>query len=158
MAKPSKGDRAGQTPTPDADHEQQSGELPQEPISNATDTPQPEADAGSGPADGSGTGEGSDSDPAQPAAAQAPGDATGDAAGAGTAPLTGEQYTGAPDAGHEQQSGDEAAPDHDERVLVRFTGPWKNYSRSDITRLSPAEAELVFKKALAEAVAEPDQE
>lgn len=54
------------------------------------------------------------------------------------------------DADHEQQSGDEAAPDHDERVLVRFTGPWKNYSRGDITRLSPAEAELVFKKALAE--------
>ncbi|MGV2923749.1 MULTISPECIES: hypothetical protein [Aeromonas] len=40
-------------------------------------------------------------------------------------------------------------------MLVRFTGPWKNYSRGDITRLSPAEAELVFKKTLAEA--EPEQ-
>ncbi|MFQ1753569.1 hypothetical protein ACK4A1_01755 [Aeromonas veronii] len=158
MSKPSKGDRAGQPPATVADNEQQSGELPQEPISNATDTPQPDADAGSGPVDGSGTGEGSDSDPAQPAAAQAPGDATGDAAGAGTAPLTDEQSTSASDADHEQQSGDEPAPAHDERVLVRFTGPWKNYSRSDITRLSPAEAELVFKKALAEAVAEPDLE
>ena len=158
MSKPSKGDRTGQTPATDADHDQQSGELPQEPISNATDTPQPDADAGSGPADGSGTGEDSDSDPAQPAAAQAPGDATGDAAGAGTAPLTGEQSTGAPDADHEQQSGDEPAPDYDERALVCFTGPWKNYSRGDITRLSPAEAELVFKKALAEAVADPDLE
>ena len=154
MAKPTKGDRAGQTPATDADHEQQSGELPQEHISNATDTPQPDADAGSGPADCSGTGEGSDSDPAQPAAAQAP----GDAAGAGTAPLTGEQSTGATDADHEQQSGDEPAPLPDERLLVRFTGPWKNYSRGDITRLLPAEAELVFKKALAEAVAEPDLE
>ncbi|WP_421188778.1 hypothetical protein [Aeromonas enteropelogenes] len=125
MAKPSKGDRAGQPPATDADHEQQSGELPQEPISNATDTPQPDAEAGSGQDTHAGTGE---------------------------------QYTGAPDADHEQQSGDEPAPAHDERVLVRFTGPWKNYSRSDITRLSPAEAELVFKKALAEAVAEPDLE
>ena len=138
MAKPSKGDRTAQTPATDADHEQRSGELPQETTSNATDTPQPDADVGSGPADGSGTGEGSDSDPAQPAAAQAP----GDAAGAGPAPLT----------------GDEPAPLPDERVLVCFTGPWKNYSRGDITRLSPAEAELVFKKALAEAVAEPDLE
>lgn len=154
MAKPSKGDRAGQTPTTDADHEQQSGELPQEPISNATDTPQPDADAGSGQYPHAGTGEGDESDPDHHAASQTP----GDEAGAGTAPLIGEQYTGAPDAGHEQQSGDEAAPDHDERVLVRFTGPWKNYSRGDITRLSPAEAELVIKKALAEAVAESDQE
>lgn len=64
----------------------------------------------------------------------------------------------ATDADHEQHSGDEPAPDNDERVLVRFTGPWKNYSRGDITRLSPAEVELVFKKALAEAVAEPDLE
>lgn len=158
MAKLSKGDRSGQTPATDADHQQQSGELPQEPISNATDTPQPDADAGSGPADGSGTGEDSDSDPAQPAAAQAPGDATGDAAGAGTAPLTGEQSAGSNDADHEQQSGDEPAPIPDERVLVRFTGPWKNYSRGDVTRLTPVEAELVFKKALAEAVAEPDLE
>lgn len=154
MAKPSKGDRAGQTPTTDADHEQQSGELPQEPISNATDTPQPEADAGSGQYPHAGTGEGDESDPDHHAASQTP----GDGAGAGTAPLTGEQYTGATDVDHEQQSGDEAAPDHDERVLVRFTGPWKNYSRGDITRLSPAEAELVFKKALAEAVADPDLE
>lgn len=59
------------------------------------------------------------------------------------------------DADHEQQSGDDPAPTHDERVLVRFTGPWKNYSRGDITRLSPAEAELVIKKALADA--EPGQ-
>ncbi|MFQ1692620.1 hypothetical protein ACK38U_08930 [Aeromonas veronii] len=154
MAKPSKGDRAGQTPATDADHEQQSGELPQEHISNATDTPQPDADAGSGQDPHAGTGEDDESDPDHHAADQAP----GDAAGAGTAPLTGEQSTGAPDADHEQQSGDEPAPDHDERVLVRFTGPWKNYSRGDITRLTPAEAELVFKKALAEAVAEPDQE
>ncbi|MCF5855602.1 hypothetical protein K3H44_09955 [Aeromonas veronii] len=131
MAKPTKGDRAGQTPATDADPEQQSGELPQEPISNETDTPQPDADAGSW------------QDPH---------------AGAGTAPLNGEQSTGATDADHEQQSGDEPAPAHDERVLVRFTGPWKNLSRGDITRLSPAEAELVFKKALAEAVAEPDLE
>ncbi|MGU5545613.1 hypothetical protein ACV1CV_14660 [Aeromonas veronii] len=158
MAKTSKGDRVAQTPATDADHEQQSGELPQEPTSNATDTPQPDADAGSGPADGSGTGEGDESDPDHHAAGQAPGDATGDAAGAGTAPLTGEQSTGATDADHEQQSGDEPTPIPDERVLVRFTGPWKNYSRGDITRLSPAEAELVFKKALAEAVAEPDLE
>ncbi|MDX7921949.1 hypothetical protein SJS82_08390 [Aeromonas media] len=154
MTKPSKGDRAGRTPTTDADYEQQSGELPQEPISNATDTPQPDADAGSGEYPRAGSGEGDESDPDHHAADQAP----GDAAGAGTAPLTGEQSTGAPDANHEQQSGDEPAPDHDERVLVRFTGPWKNYSRGDITRLSPAEAELVFKKALAEAVAEPDLE
>ncbi|WP_323077050.1 hypothetical protein [Aeromonas hydrophila] len=40
-------------------------------------------------------------------------------------------------------------------MLVRFTGPWKNYSCGDITRLSPAEAELVIKKALADA--EPGQ-
>ncbi len=154
MAKPTKGDRAGQTHATDADPEQRSGELPQETTNNATDTPQPDADAGSGPADGSGTGEGSDSDPAQPAAAQAP----GDAAGAGPAPLTGDQPAGATDADHEQQSGDGPAPLPDERVLVCFTGPWKNYSRGDITRLSPAEAELVFKKTLAEAVAEPDLE
>lgn len=160
MAKPSKGDRAAQTPATDADNEQQSGELPQEPISNATDTPQPDADAGLGQDPHAGTGEGDESDPAQPAAAQAPGDATGDAAGAGTAPLTGDQSAGATDADNEQQSGDEPAPLPDELVLVlvRFTGPWKNYSRGDITRLSPAEAELVFKKALAEAVAEPDLE
>lgn len=151
MAKPSKGDRTAQTPATDADHEQRSGELPQETTSNATDTPQPDADVGSGPADGSGTGEGSDSDPAQPAAAQAP----GDAAGAGPAPLTGDQPAGATDADHEQQSGDEPAPLPDERVLVRFTGPWKNYSRGDITRLSPAEAEVVIKKTLAQA--EPEQ-
>lgn len=154
MAKPSKGDRAGQTPTTDADHEQQSGELPQEPISNATDTPQPDADAGSGQYPHAGTGEGDESDPDHHAAGQAP----GDAAGAGTAPLTGEQSTGATDADHEQQSGDEPVPLPDERVLVRFTGPWKNYSRGDITRLTPVEAERVFKKALAEAVAEPDLE
>ena len=158
MAKPPKGPRAGQASATDADHEQQSGELPQEPTSNATDTPQPDADAGAGQDPNAGTGEGDESDSDHPAAGQAPGDATGDAAGAGTAPLTGEQSTGAPDADHEQQSGDEPAPLPDERVLVCFTGPWKNYSRGDITRLSPAEAELVFKKALAEAVAEPDLE
>ncbi|MCF5889817.1 hypothetical protein K3H46_02085 [Aeromonas veronii] len=146
MAKPSKGDRAGQPPASDADREQQSGELSQEPINNATDTPQPDADAGTGPADGSGTGEGDESDSDRHAASQAP----GDAAGAGTAPLTDEQSTSASDADHEQQGGDEPAPLPDERVLVRFKGPWKNYSRGDITRLSPAEAELVFKKALAE--------
>ncbi|MCS3793814.1 hypothetical protein [Aeromonas hydrophila] len=151
MAKPSKGDRAGQPPATDADHEQQSGELPQEPISNATDTPQPDAEAGSGQDTHAGTGDSNESDSDHHAASQAP----GDAAGAGTAPLTDEQSTSASDADHEQQSGDEPAPAHDERVLVRFTGPWKNYSRSDITRLSSAEAELVFKKALAEAVAEP---
>ncbi|MGY3993027.1 hypothetical protein [Aeromonas veronii] len=154
MAKPTKGDRAGQTPATDADPEQQSGELPQEPISNETDTPQPDADAGSWQDPHAGAGEGDESDSDHHASSQAP----GDAAGAGTAPLNGEQSTGGTDADHEQQSGDEPAPAHDERVLVRFTGPWKNYSRSDITRLSPAEAELVFKKALAEAVAEPDPE
>lgn len=154
MAKPSKGDRAGPPPATDADHEQQSGELPQEPISNATDTPQPDAEAGSGQDTHAGTSDSNESDSDHHAASQAP----GDAAGSGTAPLTDEQSTSASDADHDQQSGDEPAPAHDERVLVRFTGPWKNYSRSDITRLSPAEAELVFKKALAEAVAEPDPE
>lgn len=155
MAKPPKGTRAGQTPATDADHDQQSGELPQEPNSNATDTPHPAADAGIGQDPHAGTGEGDESDADHHAAGQAPGDATGDAAGAGPAPLTGEQAT---DADHEQQSGDEPAPAHDERVLVRFTGPWKNYSRGDLTRLSPAEAELVFKKALAEAEHEHAEE
>lgn len=154
MAKPTKGAGAAQTPATDAYHQQQSGELPQESTSNATDTPQPDADAGLGQDPHVGTGEGDESDPDHHAAGQAP----GDAAGAGTAPLTGDQSAGATDADHEQQSGDEPAPLPDERVLVRFTGPWKNYSRGDITRLSPAEAELVFKKALAEAVAESDQE
>ncbi|MDX7778294.1 hypothetical protein SJR98_09395 [Aeromonas hydrophila] len=125
MAKPPKGALAGQAPATDADHEQQSGEPPQEPTRNATDTPQPDADAGTG------------QDPH---------------AGAGPAPLTGAQSA---DADRELQSGDDPAPTHDERVLVRFTGPWKNYSRGDITRLSHAEAELVFKKTLAEA--EPEQ-
>ncbi|MFR9719088.1 hypothetical protein ACL00X_07005 [Aeromonas diversa] len=40
----------------------------------------------------------------------------------------------------------------DDRVLVCFTGPWKNYSRGDLTRLPPTEAELVIKKELAEQV------
>ncbi|CAJ1836692.1 hypothetical protein HLBENOHH_01987 [Aeromonas dhakensis] len=154
MAKPSKGDRVGQTPATDADHEQQSGELPQEPISNATDTPQPNADAGSGQGPHARTVEGDESDSDHHAASQAP----DDAAGAGPAPLTDEQSTGAPDADQEQQGGDGPALIPDDRVLVRFTGPWKNLSRGDITRLSPAEAELVFKKALAEAVAEPGLE
>lgn len=158
MSKPPKGDRAGQAPATDADHEQQSGELPQEPTSNATDTPQPNADAGSGQDPHAGTGEGDESDSDHHAAGQAPGDATGDAAGAGPAPLTGEQSTGAPDADHEQQGGDEPSPLPDERVLVRFTGPWKNYSRGDITRLSPAEAELVIKKALAQVEQEQAEE
>ena len=43
-------------------------------------------------------------------------------------------------------------------TLIKVIRPFKNYSPGDITRLSPAEAELVFKKALAEAVAEPDLE
>ena len=145
MAKPPKGARAGQAPATDADHEKQSGELPQEPISNATDTPQP--DAGTGPADGAGTGEGAASDPDHPATAQAP----GDAAGTGPAPLTGEQGTGATDADNKQQRGGELdLVVVDDRVLVRFTGPWKNYSSGDLTRLQPVEAELVIKKALAE--------
>ena len=63
--------------------------------------------------------------------------------------------TPATDSDHEQQSGDDLTPTNDERVLVRFTGPWKNYSRGDITRLSPAEAELVIKKELADY--EPEQ-
>ncbi|HEB5046131.1 TPA: hypothetical protein R0E73_003080 [Aeromonas hydrophila subsp. hydrophila] len=151
MAKPPKGARAGLAPATDADHEQQSGEPPQEPTRNATDTPQPDADAGTGQDPHAGTGEGDESDSDHQAAGQAP----GDAAGAGAAPLTGDQPAGATDADHEQQSGDEPAPLHDERVLVRFIGPWKNYSRGDITRLPPAEAELVFKKALAQA--EPEQ-
>lgn len=152
MAKPPKGARAGQTPATDADHKQQSGELPQEPTSNATDTPQPDADAGTGQDPHAGTGEGDESDADHPAADQAP----GDAAGAGPAALTGDQATGSTDADHELYGGgDEPASIPDERVLVRFTGPWKNYSRGDLTRLSPAEAELVFKKALAEA--EPEQ-
>lgn len=41
MAKPPKGARAGLAPATDADHEQQSGEPPQEPTRNATDTPNP---------------------------------------------------------------------------------------------------------------------
>jgi hypothetical protein len=151
MAKPAKGARAGQTPATDDAQEQQSGELPQEPISNATDTPQPDADAGTGSADGASTGEGADSDPDHTAAVQAPSDATG----AGPAPLTGGLAEGTTDDDQEQQSGDEPAPIPDERVLVRFTGPWKNYSRGDVTRLSPAAAELVLKKARAEA--EPEQ-
>lgn len=40
-------------------------------------------------------------------------------------------------------------PAPDERVLVRFTGPWKNYSRGDITRLHDAEARSVVAKGLA---------
>ncbi|QWL64904.1 hypothetical protein [Aeromonas jandaei] len=155
MAKPPKGPRAGQASATDADHEQQGGKLPQEPTSNATDTPQPDDDAGSGQDPHAGTDEGDGSDSDHHAAGQAPGDATGDAAGAGPAPLTGDQSAGATDADREQQGGDEPEPLPDERVLVRFTGPWKNYSRGDITRLSPAEAELVFKKALAES--EPEQ-
>lgn len=155
MAKPPKGARAGLAPATDADHEQQSGEPPQEPTRNATDTPQPDADAGSGQDPHAGTDEGDGSDSDHHAAGQAPGDATGDAAGAGTTPLTGDQSAGATDADLELRGGDEPAPIPDERELVRFTGPWKNYSRGDITRLSPAEAELVFKKALAEA--EPEQ-
>lgn len=151
MSKQPKGARAGQAPATDADHEQQSGEPPQEPTSNETDTPQPDADAGTGQDLHAGTGEGDESDFDRHPAGQAPGDAVG----AGAAPLTGDQSTGAPDADHEQQSGELPAPLPDERVLVRFTGPWKNYSRGDITRLSPAEAELVIKKALAEA--EPEQ-
>lgn len=151
MAKPPKGPRAGQASATDADNDQQSGELPQEPTSNATDTPKPDTDAGAGQDPHAGTGEGDESDSDHPAAGQAP----GDAAGAGTAPLTGEQSAGATDADHEQQGGDEPAPIPDERVLVRFTGPWKNYSRGDITRLSPAEAELVIKKTLAKV--EPEQ-
>lgn len=151
MAKPPKGPRAGQAPATDADHEQQSGELPQEPTSNATDTPQPDADAGSGQDPHAGTGEGDESDSDHPAAGQAPGDATGDAAGAGPAPLTGEQGTGATDADNKQQRGGELdLVVVDDRVLVRFTGPWKNYSSGDLTRLQPVEAELVIKKALAE--------
>ncbi|WP_139725220.1 hypothetical protein [Aeromonas dhakensis] len=146
MAKPPKGARAGQAPATDADHEQQSGEPPQEPTSNETDTPQPDADAGTGQDPHAGTGEGDASYSDHHAAAQALGDATG----AGPAPLTGDQSAGATDANCEQQSGDDPAPTHDERVLVRFTGPWKNYSRGDITRLSPAEAELLLKKALVE--------
>ncbi|WP_323936181.1 hypothetical protein [Aeromonas veronii] len=155
MAKPPKGPRAGQASATDADNDQQSGELPQEPTSNATDIPKPDADAGAGQDPHAGTGEGDESDPDHPAAGQAPSDATGDAAGAGAAPLTGDQPAGATDADHEQQGGDEPAPLPDERVLVRFTGPWKNYSRDDITRLSPAEAELVIKKTLAQV--EPEQ-
>lgn len=151
MAKPPKSARTGQEPATDAEHEQQSGELPQDQTSNATDTPQPDAYAGTGQDPHAGTGEGDESDSDHHAAGQAP----GDAAGAGAAPLTGDQSTGAPDADHEQQSGDEPAPLPDERVLVRFTGPWKNYSRGDITRLSPAEAEVVIKKTLAQA--EPEQ-
>ena len=151
MAKPPKGASAGLAPATDADHEQQSGEPPQEPTRNATDTPQPDADAGTGQDPHAGTGEGDESDSDHHAAGQTP----GDAAGAGAAPLTGDPSTGATDADHEQQNGDEPAPLPDERVLVRFTGPWKNYSRGDITRLSPAEAEQVFKKALAQA--EPEQ-
>lgn len=154
MAKPPKGARAGQTPATGADHEQQGGELPQEPISNATDTPHPAADAGLGQDPHAGTGEGDESDPDHHAAGQAPGDATGDAAGVGHSPLTGEQSAGASDADCEQQGGDDPAPLPNERVLVRFTGPWKNYSRGDITRLAPADAELITKKALAERVEE----
>lgn len=155
MAKPPKGPRAGQTPATDADHEQHGGELPQELTSNATDTPQPDAGTGTGQDPNAGTGEGDESDSDHHAAGQAPGDATGYAAGAGPAPLTGDQSAGATDADRKQQSGDEPAPLPDERVLVRFTGPWKNYSRDDITRLSPAEAELVIKKTLAQV--EPEQ-
>lgn len=150
MAKPPKGPRAGQASATDADHEQRSGELPQEHISNATDTPQPDADAGTGQDPHAGTGEGDESDSDHHAAGQAPGNATGDTAGAGPAPLTGDQSVSATGAAHEQQSGDEPAPIPDERVLVRFNGPWKNYSRGDITRLSPAEAELLLKKVLVE--------
>ena len=158
MAKPPKGPRAGQASATDANHEQQSGELPQESISNATDTPQPDAEASAGPTDGTGTGEGTDSDPDHLAAAKTPGDATGDAAGDVSAPLTGEQEAGATGSDNEQQGGGEPEPVTDDRSLVRFTGPWKNYSRGDITQLPKAEAELVINKALAEAEAEPDRE
>jgi hypothetical protein len=46
-------------------------------------------------------------------------------------------------------SDDPVTPAPDERVLVRFTGPWKNYSRGDVTRLPDAEARSVIAKGLA---------
>lgn len=38
----------------------------------------------------------------------------------------------------------------DDKVLVRFTGPWKNYSRGDVTRLAADEVLRVIDKGLAE--------
>lgn len=43
-----------------------------------------------------------------------------------------------------------AASVADDKVLVRFTGPWKNYSRGDVTRLAADEVLRVIDKGLAE--------
>lgn len=139
MAKPQKGSavKTDASSATGADDEQQSGTLPQEQSSDATDTTQPDANAGTGAADGTGSGEGTDEDADQPLAGQT----SADAAGTGAASLSGDM-TDADD--------DQPEPLPDNRVPVRFTGPWKSYSRGDVTKLQPEEANTVIRKELAE--------
>lgn len=130
MAKPHKGS-AVKTDTPSttgADNQPSQAQS-----RDVTDTPQLDAHAGIGAADGTGAGDGAGEGADQSTA----GPASTDAAGTGRAPPSG------------HATGADNTPQPDERVLVRFTGPWKNYSRGDVTRLPDAEARCVIAKGLA---------
>ena len=137
MAKPPK---SGPAPAPKApslaaENEPHGGAQPQEPSNDATDTPQPDINADTESAAAACPGAAAASEPDTPAAD--PGPAADDPA----------QLTDS--AGEPDQPPCAILPD--DRVPLRFTGPWKNYSRGDITRLPPDEAGLVIKKGLAEA-------
>jgi hypothetical protein len=127
----------------DADTErQQTNEQPSENTTHATDIPQspaaPDTGATAGPTSGS------NKDPADE-----PGDtaATGDEPPSLTESVTAAEATDGigPDTSEEP-----SMPVADDTVLVRFTGPWKNYSRGDVTRLAADEVLRVIDKGLAE--------
>jgi hypothetical protein len=120
----------------------QTDEQPSENTTHATDSSQ-----SSGAPD---TGTIADPDPD---ANKDPADESGDTAAAGDEPPPLTEINPAaettdgigPDASEEP-----VASVADDKVLVRFTGPWKNYSRGDVTRLAADEVLRVIDKGLAE--------
>lgn len=137
----SQADQGG--PAADADSTQpQTDEQPSENTTHATDAPPSTA------APDTGTTAAPDPD-----ANQAPADEPGDTAATGDEPppLTESNPAAETTDGIGTDACEEpAASVADDKVLVRFTGPWKNYSRGDVTRLAADEVLRVIDKGLAE--------
>lgn len=147
MAKLNKEGAASQTDqgglAADADSTQpQTDEQPSENTTHATDTPPSTA------APDTGTTAAPDPD-----ANQAPADEPGDTAATGDEqpPLTESNPSAETTEGIGPDASEEpAASVADDKVLVCFLGPWKNYSRGDVTRLAADEVLRVIDKGLAE--------
>ncbi|MFQ2193299.1 RodZ family helix-turn-helix domain-containing protein [Aeromonas jandaei] len=139
----SQADHGGVAADADTDTErQQTNEQPSENTTHATDIPQspaaPDTGATAGPTSGS------NKDPADEPVDTA---AIGDEPPSLTESVTAAEAT---DGIGPDTSAEPSMLVADDTVLIHFTGPWKNYSRGDVTRLAADEVLRVIDKGLAE--------